>query len=393
MPKFLDRPQWFDDWGQENFSSGVQYIEVDNGDTITILTTSSINYPPGRYRLKWVGNRGSAVSFNINLNGGTIAVDYTFSSQEVADRSLYGIEAVYFDLYEMAHKNSIYNYCYIVFHNLRLENTQSESLAGGVIGVVSYGSSFAVTCMGSSSPMLSNNLSSYTINGLSSFIGEGIYAPITNPSGGKILQSNGDAAPQWTDFKINNAALGTSTSSIYAPTSGGTSGYLLASGGLTSTPVWRSIQLNGSQLGGGTKTFYAPTTQGTAGQILTSSGVSSGPPTWKSFTKQYQHNLHLTFALDNNAGNVVYFSIITSNPDGYTTVVDAFHDAYEFYNNATIVATGTVYFPGLIYSMWMKDGATLGVNYMNLSSNSISSTTEMYTRFVLQRDLVVPVFN
>ena len=391
MPKFLDRPQWFDDLGEENFASGIRYIEVDNGDTITINSASGVSYLPGRYYLKWVGDRGSTASISFSFTGGTIPLTFSYSPSEEALGNCYGLEAVYFDLYVMNNKIRSNSLCYVVFHNVEIQNQRGSTIDSSALFSVSYGSLLAITSTGSTTT-IEKNPTSIGINGTTSFSEASFYAPISNPAGGKILQSNGSNAPQWADFKINNAALGTSTSSIYAPTSGGTSGYLLASGGSTSTPVWRSIQSNGSQLGGGMKTFYAPTTQGTAGQILTSSGVSSGPPVWKSFTKLYQHNLHLTFALNNNTGNVVYFSIITSNPDSYTTVLDAFQDAYEKYNNATMVATGTVYFPGLIYSMWMNNSAYMGINYMNLSSNSVDSTTRMYTGFTLQRDYVVPVF-
>lgn len=77
-------------------------------------------------------------------------------------------------------------------------------------------------------------------------------------------------------IKIND---GTATQKeIFAPTTGGTNGNILASTGTTTAPTWRKLTINGSTMTSD-KTIYAPTTGGTAGQVLFSGG-SGQTPTW-----------------------------------------------------------------------------------------------------------------
>lgn len=61
---------------------------------------------------------------------------------------------------------------------------------------------------------------------------------------------------------INNSKAYTSSTSIYAPTSGGTSGQILKSAGSTSTPVWESLKTinSTSLLGSGNIDLQAPIT-------------------------------------------------------------------------------------------------------------------------------------
>lgn len=77
-------------------------------------------------------------------------------------------------------------------------------------------------------------------------------------------------------IKIND---GTATQKeIYAPTTGGTSGNILASTGAQNAPTWRKLTINGSTMTSD-KTIYAPTTGGKEGQVLFSGG-SGQTPTW-----------------------------------------------------------------------------------------------------------------
>jgi hypothetical protein len=103
---------------------------------------------------------------------------------------------------------------------------------------------------------------------------------------------------------INNSHTYTSNTTIYAPTSGGTVGYVLRAVGATSTPAWESVKdsTSASAISTGTNlvterdvyyglasinnarqtssvSVYAPTTGGTAGYTLVAAGATSAP-TW-----------------------------------------------------------------------------------------------------------------
>lgn len=109
---------------------------------------------------------------------------------------------------------------------------------------------------------------------------------------------------------LNGAEGGESTLTFYAPTTAGTSGQLLKSGGSGNAPAWTSsalgsatkhvylnssgvltegdayaggtaVTLNGTSQAAGTASFYAPTGAGTSGQLLTSGG-SNAAPSWTS---------------------------------------------------------------------------------------------------------------
>ena len=80
-----------------------------------------------------------------------------------------------------------------------------------------------------------------------------------------------------------NGTSSPTTSTIYAPTSYGSSGYVLRSRGSGSAPNWYqdSLSLNGTTYSSASNrslTWYAPTSAGTSGQILKSNG--SGAPSW-----------------------------------------------------------------------------------------------------------------
>ena len=103
---------------------------------------------------------------------------------------------------------------------------------------------------------------------------------------------------------INNSRTYTSDTTIYAPTYGGTSGWVLRAVGATSAPIWESVKdsTSASAISTGTNlvterdvyyglasinnarqtssvSIYAPTTGGTAGYTLVAAGATSAP-TW-----------------------------------------------------------------------------------------------------------------
>ena len=105
---------------------------------------------------------------------------------------------------------------------------------------------------------------------------------------------------------INNSHSYTSSTTIYAPTAGGTSGYYLKGAGTTTAPTWQAPSdsssasaistgtslvterdvyyglpsINGVHTYTSSTSIYAPTSAGTSGYILQSNG--SGAPSWVS---------------------------------------------------------------------------------------------------------------
>lgn len=122
--------------------------------------------------------------------------------------------------------------------------------------------------------------------------------------------STGTSVPTERDIyyglpTINNSHAYTSSTTIYAPTAGGTSGYYLQGAGTTTAPTWQSPSdsssasaisststtltterdiyyglptINGAHNYTSSTNIYAPTTAGTSGYYLKSTG--SGAPTW-----------------------------------------------------------------------------------------------------------------
>lgn len=95
-------------------------------------------------------------------------------------------------------------------------------------------------------------------------LGQSIFAPTTGGTSGYSLKSNGAAsAPTWGQDIITtvNGTSATKGRSVYVPTTGGTSGYKLKSNGTSSAPTWAQdliTSVNGSTTTG--KAIYAPTT-------------------------------------------------------------------------------------------------------------------------------------
>ena len=116
----------------------------------------------------------------------------------------------------------------------------------------------------SASLTISLNGNSSSFNG-STARSYSFYAPTTSGSTGQLLQSNTNSAPTWRSISdsssasslsalstsiptvrdiyyglpyINGTHSYTSNTDIYAPTSGGTNGYILQANGSTSTPTW-----------------------------------------------------------------------------------------------------------------------------------------------------------
>lgn len=150
---------------------------------------------------------------------------------------------------------------------------------------------------------------------------------------------------------INN---NTTATTIYAPTTAGTSGYLLKSNGTNSTPTWSQpiiTNVNGSTTTG--KTVYAPTIAGTAGQVLISGGSGNAPvwanrvTTLRSVTTGTSSGT-FTFDIPTEyfTGNKQAFVMIegyllyNSGAFGYNNIIISASDLYLKYYTSTTSATG-----------------------------------------------------
>ena len=128
------------------------------------------------------------------------------------------------------------------------------------------------------------NGSTRTFNGSAAVNLGSIYAPTSAGSNGQVLISGGGVgqAPTWQNERI--ASVNDSSSrgqDIYAPTSRGTDGYVWEAQGGSQSPSWQQpiiTSVNGNQNRG--QAVYVPTSQGSNGQVWTSTGGNT--PAWST---------------------------------------------------------------------------------------------------------------
>ncbi len=128
------------------------------------------------------------------------------------------------------------------------------------------------------------NGSTRTFNGSEAVNLGSIYAPTSAGSNGQVLVSGGGVgqAPTWQNERI--ASVNDSSSrgqAIYVPTSRGTDGYVWEAQGGSQSPSWQQpiiTSVNGSQNRG--QSIYVPTSQGSNGQVWTSTGGTT--PAWST---------------------------------------------------------------------------------------------------------------
>ena len=239
MPKFLDAPSWYDNYGSTNFSIGFQELEVDVGAIVEIY-----NLSPGIYRLKYVGDGTLTGSVNFSLSSSV-----TISSQFIMPLQEYLLNNVWFFLGEKNYSMSATVLSQeLTFYNMALTS----------IGATSQDGTLIFPAIGHSISMQMNFMET---------------------SGTQTLYGT-TITKYGTDIRFADDENLINSKTLYFPLDDGESGDILVASGNFNPASWKSISMNGSSFGGNATSFYAPTTVGSNGYILKSNG--SGAPSWSA---------------------------------------------------------------------------------------------------------------
>lgn len=202
------------------------------------------------------------------------------------------------------------------------------------------------------------NGTTYNMAGTSNSDAFTIYAPTTAGTSNYVLKSNGSGAPTWiaqsnlsvgTAAKLGSDTLGSTTKPIY-----------LSSGEATECNTYAggtAVTLNGSSKASTTASFYAPTSSGTSGYLLKSNGSSA--PTWTNtigstttslsssyITNMYADALYLKSYYPTSGD--IYISGFTTAPDS-SARVRLYTARYATIKNNNSSSTCAIYAPGGFY--------------------------------------------
>lgn len=240
MPKFLDRPTWYDNYGNTNASVGVQELEVNIGTVIEIY-----NLSPGIYKLKFVGDGSASGSVGFSLGNGT-TINAAFAM---------GVQA------------ALLNNVWFVL------GEQNTSMAANILSQKLTFYNMSITSAGTT-----NTLANMTIF---PSIGRSFSLQLNfMSSGGSPSMYGASITAYGYDIKFADDVSSQNTQTLYFPTDDGESGDILVASGNFDAATWKSISMNGESFGGNATEFYAPTTVGDNGYILKSNG--SGAPSWST---------------------------------------------------------------------------------------------------------------
>ena len=202
------------------------------------------------------------------------------------------------------------------------------------------------------------NGSTYNMAGTSNSDAFTIYAPTTAGTSNYVLKSSGSGAPTWTAqsnlsvgtaAKLGSSTLGNTTKPIY-----------LSSGTATECNTYAggtAVTLNGSSKASSTASFYAPTSVGTSGYLLKSNG--SGAPSWTSTLGASDSYLSTSY-IGNMYANALYLkSYYPTSGDiyisGFTTAPDSsdrvrlYTARYATIKNNNSSSSCAIYAPGGFY--------------------------------------------
>lgn len=247
MPKFLDVPSWYSRAGNYVESVDIQYQKININTQETDVNLVLDNKPDGKYGWELVGTleewAGNAPSVRLTYAGTTLF----FTQETTIEYNSYRYR-IWVEFYPISGT--------VIIHNCYLYNASGSTENPNVFAVEQIGTT--VVCKWNAD------------QGLVSFR--------------HIL-----------DLRINsnaNLPVLKPPSTLYAPTSGGAFGQILASNGNGSAPSWVNFTVNGQKVGQTSmaENIYAPISAGTFGQIVTVD--SSGMPMWK---KYYLHTTTIRF--------------------------------------------------------------------------------------------------
>lgn len=197
MPKFLDVPSWYDEYGKENLSIGTQIIGVDAGTTVDISTLSA-----GIYKLKYTGNYSQTGTVTFTLSS-----SLSITAQFATSYMMALFNNSWFELGEInpSMGTNIFSQM-LTFHNMCITSNLSSSVSNDmtILPVVGRGFALQLNYMdtGSGASMYAATVVdagfSITFPGVTGTqSSRSIYAPTTSGSSGQLLQSSGTGAPTW----------------------------------------------------------------------------------------------------------------------------------------------------------------------------------------------------
>ena len=210
MPKFLDVPYYYGSRGEElSLDLGEQIIQLEDGEN----TFNVWNFDTGRYRLKAPESISSTLTVNFTVSQYAGTISFTPTMIDV-------VEAISFEIYPTSWMTmDSVGYFQILFKNTKLSETN-----------------------GSSNIFSSQVLGDFT---MAATLGESFsiqYIRMKNPTGGWTSSGVASFTKFGPAYSINENLKQTYNSqSIYAPTTRGSSGQLLCSGGTTTTPNWKYL--------------------------------------------------------------------------------------------------------------------------------------------------------
>lgn len=213
MPKFLDVPSWYDEYGKENSSIGAQTIGVDVGTTVDISSLSA-----GIYKLKYTGDysQNGTVTFALSSS-------LSLKAQFAPPYLMGEFNNSWFELGERnpsLGSNALAQM--LTFHNMCISSNYSSSVSSNMTISPDIGRNFTLQ-----------------LNYMDTGSGMNMYAASVVDAG----------------FSVTLPGVSNTMNShpIYTPTSGGTSGQILFSSGSGASPVfkdfsWEDIEMNSSSI-------------------------------------------------------------------------------------------------------------------------------------------------
>lgn len=193
MPKFLDVPSWYDEYGKENSSIGAQTISVDAGTTVDISSLSA-----GIYKLKYVGDyiQSGTVTFALSSS-------LSITAQFMAAFQMDAFNDSWFELGEanLSMGTNVWARM-LTFHNMCISSNYSDSVSNNMTISPTIGRSFTLQLnyMNSVSNMYAATVVdagfSITLPGVTNTqSSRSIYAPTSAGATGQFLVSNGSGTP------------------------------------------------------------------------------------------------------------------------------------------------------------------------------------------------------
>lgn len=225
MPKFLDRPTWYDSNGEEAYAEEYKSIVIDSNN----FEIQFKDLAPGKYVL--VGNSNNA-SYTTSINvydKGNLKFTNSYN-KETGKFPVYLTKTVFPGLMGV-------QTIYLILENVGYDDTSLGLFLPSSLGSVGPGEityvSITYSAIDSSATINSvKSYGGYTINGFPLNAGKQIWAPIATGMTGYILTSGGTGAPKWSPpsskYIIGNKLTTIPINNVtYASTTGRTWGLYL----------------------------------------------------------------------------------------------------------------------------------------------------------------------